>query len=142
LFAPALAQAGLSSDRVIYLEAGDDKTVLACAEEGLRHGGLGAVVAEVARLSMIASRRLLVRAAMPAEKSAAAAPSMAPLPPPATSCSAPRTSPPLGSRESNSAIPKGSTDLARRLRPSIFSTCARRDSMAVTSRTFRFDLSE
>src|ERR1700739_631581 len=29
LFAPALAQAGLSSDRVIYLEAGDDKTVLA-----------------------------------------------------------------------------------------------------------------
>ena len=58
LFAPALAQAGLSSDRVIYLEAGDDKTVLACAEEGLRHGGLGAVVAEVARLSMTASRRL------------------------------------------------------------------------------------
>ena len=62
LFAPALAQAGLSSDRVIYLEAGDDKTVLACAEEGLRHGGLGAVVAEVARLSMIASRRLQLAA--------------------------------------------------------------------------------
>src|SRR6516165_10474661 len=70
----------------------------------------------------------LVRAAMSAEKSAAAAPSMAPLPPPATSCSAPRASPPPGSRESNSASPKGSTDLARRLRPSIFSTCARRDS--------------
>jgi protein ImuA len=62
LFAPALAQAGLSSDRVIYLEAGDDKTVLACAEEGLRHGGLGAVVAEVARLSMTASRRLQLAA--------------------------------------------------------------------------------
>lgn len=58
LFAPALAQAGLAPDRVIYLEAGDDKTVLACMEEGLRHGGLGAVVAEVARLSMTASRRL------------------------------------------------------------------------------------
>jgi protein ImuA len=58
LFAPALTQAGLRPDRVIYVEAGDDKTVLACIEEGLRHGGLGAVVAEVARLSMTASRRL------------------------------------------------------------------------------------
>src|SRR3546814_6474626 len=28
LFAPALAQAGLPPDRVIYVEAGDDKTVL------------------------------------------------------------------------------------------------------------------
>ena len=62
LFAPALAQAGLKSDRVIYLEAGDDKTVLACFEEGLRHGGLGAVVAEVARLPMTASRRLQLAA--------------------------------------------------------------------------------
>ena len=42
LFAPALSQAGLKSDSVIYLEAGDEKTVLACFEEGLRHGGLGA----------------------------------------------------------------------------------------------------
>lgn len=58
LFAPALAQAGLQPDRVIYLEAGDDKSVLACAEEGLRHGGLGAVVAEIARMPMTASRRL------------------------------------------------------------------------------------
>ena len=57
LFAPALAQAGLNSDRVIYLEGGDEKTILACFEEGLRHGGLGAVVAEVARLTMTASRR-------------------------------------------------------------------------------------
>ena len=57
LFAPALAQAGLAPDRVIYLEAGDDQTVLACMEEGLRHGGLGAAVAEIARLSMSASRR-------------------------------------------------------------------------------------
>ena len=41
LFAPALAQAGLAPDRVIYVEAGDDRAVLACMEEGLRHGGLG-----------------------------------------------------------------------------------------------------
>lgn len=58
LFAPALAQVGLLPGRVIYVEAGDDKALLACFEEGLRHGGLGAVVAEVARLSMTASRRL------------------------------------------------------------------------------------
>ncbi|MDW9652904.1 damage-inducible protein [Sinorhizobium meliloti] len=62
LFAPALAQAGLASDRVIYVEAGDEKTVLACIEEGLRHGGLGAVVGEVARLSMTGSRRLQLAA--------------------------------------------------------------------------------
>lgn len=58
LFAPGLEQAGLPSDRVIYVEAGDDTSVLACMEEGLRHGGLGAVVADVAKLSMTASRRL------------------------------------------------------------------------------------
>ena len=62
LFAPALAQAGLPPDRVIYVEAGDEKSVLACFEEGLRHGGLGGVVAEVARLSMTASRRLQLAA--------------------------------------------------------------------------------
>ncbi|MGQ0444802.1 MAG: ImuA family protein [Beijerinckiaceae bacterium] len=62
LFAPALAQAGLTPDRVIYVAAGDEKTVLVCFEEGLRHGGLGAVVAEVARLSMTASRRLQLAA--------------------------------------------------------------------------------
>lgn len=62
LFAPAIAQAGLIADRVIYLEAGDDETVLACMEEGLRHGGLGAVVGEVARFSMTASRRLQLAA--------------------------------------------------------------------------------
>jgi protein ImuA len=62
LFAPALAQAGLVPDRVIYVEAGDEKSVLVCFEEGLRHGALGAVVAEVARLSMTASRRLQLAA--------------------------------------------------------------------------------
>jgi len=58
LFAPGLEQAGLAPDRVIHVEAGDDGAVLACMEEGLRHGGLGAVVAEIARLPMTASRRL------------------------------------------------------------------------------------
>ena len=62
LFAPGLAQAGLAPDRVIYVEAGDDRAVLACMEEGLRHGGLGAVVGEVACLSMTASRRLQLAA--------------------------------------------------------------------------------
>src|SRR5579871_4920154 len=75
LFALALAAAGLAPDRVIYVEAGDEKSVLACFEEGLRHGsrdggaphgrdhgGLGAVVTEVARLSMTASRRLQLAA--------------------------------------------------------------------------------
>jgi protein ImuA len=62
LFAPALAQAGLGPDRVIYVEAGDEKGVLACFEEGLRHGGLGSVVAEVSRLSMTGSRRLQLAA--------------------------------------------------------------------------------
>jgi protein ImuA len=62
LFAPALAQAGLAPHRVIYVEAHDEKGVLACFEEGLRHGGLGAVVGEVAKLSMTASRRLQLAA--------------------------------------------------------------------------------
>lgn len=62
LFAPALAHAGLAPDRVVYVEAGDDKAILACMEEGLRHGGLGAVVGEVARLPMTASRRLQLAA--------------------------------------------------------------------------------
>jgi protein ImuA len=62
LFAPALAQAGLHPDRVIYADVGDEKTVLACFEEGLRHGGLAGVVGEVARLSMPESRRLQLAA--------------------------------------------------------------------------------
>lgn len=62
LFAPALAQAGLTPDRVIFVEAGDDKGVLACFEEGLRHRGLGAVIGEVARLTMTSSRRLQLAA--------------------------------------------------------------------------------
>ena len=43
---------------MIHVEAGDDKSVLACMEEGLRYEGLGAVVGDIARLPMTASRRL------------------------------------------------------------------------------------
>jgi protein ImuA len=62
LFAPAIDQAGLAPDRVVYGEMDDDKTILAAAEEGLRHGGFGAVVGEIGRLSMTASRRLQLAA--------------------------------------------------------------------------------
>src|SRR3546814_9821691 len=62
LFAPALALAGLDPDRVIYVEARDETSLLSCFEEGLRHGGLGGVIAEAARLSMTASRRLQLAA--------------------------------------------------------------------------------
>lgn len=62
LFAPALDQAGLAAGRVIHVEAKSETDVLACFEEGLRHGAPGAVVAEVARLTMTASRRLQIAA--------------------------------------------------------------------------------
>lgn len=62
LFAPAISQVGLSANRVIYVEAGDEQAVLAAFEEGMRHGGLGAIVGEVAKLTMTASRRLQLAA--------------------------------------------------------------------------------
>jgi len=62
LFAPALAQVGLHPDRVIYVEAIREEFVLESFEEALRFGGLGAVVAEVVRLPMTASRRLQLAA--------------------------------------------------------------------------------
>jgi protein ImuA len=58
LFAPGLAQAGLGPDRLLYAECGCDEDVLAVMEEGLRHGGFAAVVGEVSRVSMAATRRL------------------------------------------------------------------------------------
>lgn len=58
LFAPGLAQVGLDPKRVIYAEARDDDELLAIMEEGLRHRGLGAVIGEVKRLAMPATRRL------------------------------------------------------------------------------------
>ena len=57
-----MAQAGLHPDRVIYAEAGSEKAILACFEEGLRHGGLAGVVARSRRLPMTPSRRLQLAA--------------------------------------------------------------------------------
>jgi protein ImuA len=62
LFAPGLAEAGLTPDRVIYVEAGCEADILAVGEEALRHGGLGGGVIETHRLSLKASRRLQLAA--------------------------------------------------------------------------------
>jgi protein ImuA len=61
LFAPGLV--GVHPDRVIYVEAGETKTVLLVVEEALRHVGLAAVVGEVdGPLGLTASRRLQLAA--------------------------------------------------------------------------------
>jgi protein ImuA len=62
IFAPGLAGAGLAPDRLLHAEAPDEKTVFAVMEEALRHPGLSAVVGEVLRLPMTASRRLVLAA--------------------------------------------------------------------------------
>jgi protein ImuA len=62
LFFPALAQVGLHPDRVIFVESDKEEDVLANMEEGLSFGGLGAVVGELVRLPMVASRRLQLAA--------------------------------------------------------------------------------
>jgi protein ImuA len=62
LFAPGLMNAGLHPDRVIYAETFREREVLAVMEEGLREQGLAAVVGEVTRLGLTASRRLQLAA--------------------------------------------------------------------------------
>lgn len=62
LFAPGLALAGLAPDRLLYAECGRDEDVLAVMEEGLRHGGLAAMVGEAGRVTMAATRRLQLAA--------------------------------------------------------------------------------
>lgn len=62
LFAPGLAGAGLPPDRILYAECDRDEDVLAVMEEGLRHGGLAAVVGEIGRAAMPATRRLQLAA--------------------------------------------------------------------------------
>ena len=62
LFAPGLAQAGLTPDRLLYAECRNDEEVLAVMEEGARHGSLAAMVGEVGRLPMAAARRLQLAA--------------------------------------------------------------------------------
>lgn len=62
LFFPALAQVGLHPDRVIFVESDKEDDVLMAMEEALSFGGLGAVVGELVRLPMTASRRLQLAA--------------------------------------------------------------------------------
>lgn len=62
LFMPALAQAGLHPKRVVFVEGDREEDVLASMEECLSYGGLGAVVGELVRLPMTASRRLRLAA--------------------------------------------------------------------------------
>lgn len=62
LFPPFLARIGLSLDRVIFVTPPDENGLLDCFEECLRQRGVGAVIGEVARLPMTASRRLQLAA--------------------------------------------------------------------------------
>lgn len=62
LFFPALAQAGLRADRVVFVESNKEEDVLDAMLEALSYGGLGAVVGELVRLPMTASRRLQLAA--------------------------------------------------------------------------------
>ncbi|CAN7294482.1 ImuA family protein [Pararhizobium sp. LjRoot235] len=62
LFFPALAQVGLRADRVVFVESDREEDVLANMLEALSYGGLGAVVGELVRLPMTASRRLQLAA--------------------------------------------------------------------------------
>lgn len=62
LFAPALSQAGLTPERLIYAEARDDAGLLAAMEDALRHRGLAAVIGEVGKASLTATRRLQLAA--------------------------------------------------------------------------------
>lgn len=63
LYAPGLEQAGLLPGRLLFAEAREDGQVLAAMEDGLRHGMLAAVVGEVKRADMTATRRLHLAAA-------------------------------------------------------------------------------
>jgi protein ImuA len=62
LFAPGLARAGLHPDRVIYAETLREREILPVMKERLREPGLAAVVGEVTRLGLTASRRLQLAA--------------------------------------------------------------------------------
>jgi len=58
LYGPGLASFGISPDQVIIVRGRDDTEVLWAMEEGLRSGGLAAVLGQVGRIGMTASRRL------------------------------------------------------------------------------------
>ena len=63
IYPPALAEVGLTPNRVVYVHARKPGTVLLVMEEGLRHRGLACVVGEFGgALSLTASRRLQLAA--------------------------------------------------------------------------------
>jgi protein ImuA len=62
LFAPSLASVGLHPDHVLYAETFRERDILPVIEEGLRERNLVAVIGEVTRLNLIASRRLQLAA--------------------------------------------------------------------------------
>jgi protein ImuA len=62
LYAPGLAAMGLPPQRLLIARTRTDKDALAAMEEALRHGALGAVVGEIARLDLTSSRRLQLAA--------------------------------------------------------------------------------
>jgi protein ImuA len=53
---------GLAPHRLLIARTRTDKDTLAVMEEALRHGALGAVIGEIARLDLTASRRLQLAA--------------------------------------------------------------------------------
>lgn len=62
LYSPGLEQSGLAPARTLFVEAREDAQVLAVMEDALRHGSVSAVVGEVRRASMTATRRLQLAA--------------------------------------------------------------------------------
>lgn len=62
LFAPSLSGVGLATNRLVFVECANDLAVQETFEEAFRHGGLGAVVAEICRLPMDVSRRFQLAA--------------------------------------------------------------------------------
>lgn len=62
LYGPGLAAFGLDPSRLVLLRAPRDEDILWAVEEGLRCPGLAAVIGEIGRLSMVASRRLQLAA--------------------------------------------------------------------------------
>ncbi len=61
-YAPGLAQVGLAPERLLAVRASSDAALLAVMEEALAHPLLAAVVGEIERLSLTASRRLSLAA--------------------------------------------------------------------------------
>jgi len=62
LYGPGLAEHGLDPAQIVTVRAARDDDILWALEEGLRAPGVAAVIAEVARLPMVAGRRLQLAA--------------------------------------------------------------------------------